>query len=243
MKSSFKFVGLFFVLVCFVSSVFAQKQIDNYYQFSPKEMEGMMATFSKDAGWKNLSATMSSRSFERIKHEKAAWGFKGQAKTSDGKLQDVLFCAFDFYNPKSKKGQGGTMVWRKVGDEVYKAYLIYPEGVEDLDKALELSEEFFADASGKLQKAQSWGRCFRKCVRGSSRTVVDAKGIRFDVPSDCGTGCLASIAVCGGATAVLAVATAAPTGGLSFPVLAITFGVCAGVSCGVCLGVCALGCI
>ena len=243
MKSSFKFVGLFFVLVCFVSNVFAQKQIDNYYQFSPKEMESMMASFGKDAGWKNLSATMSSRSFERIKHEKAAWGFKGQVKTADGKMQDVLFCAFDFYNPKSKKGQGGTMIWRKVGDEVYKAYLIYPEGVEDLDKALELSEEFFADASGKLQKAQSWGRCFRKCVRGSSRTVVDAKGIRFDVPSDCGTGCLASIAVCGGATAVLAVAAAAPTGGLSFPVLAITFGVCAGVSCGVCLGVCALGCI
>ena len=63
MKSSFKFVGLFFVLVCFVSNVFAQKQIDNYYQFSPKEMESMMASFGKDAGWKNLSATMSSRSF------------------------------------------------------------------------------------------------------------------------------------------------------------------------------------
>lgn len=220
----------------------AQTPVNDFYQFSPKEMIEMSQKFAGDAGWSAILKEVNEKKFTKIKHEKAAWGFKGKVKDKSGKEVDVVFCTFDYYNPDSKNGQGCSMIWKKVGNEIYKAYLIFPEGEKDMDKALALSGEWYADANGKIQKAQSWGRCFRRCVGGTQRTVVDAGGVRFEVPANCGLGCLASIAVCGGATAILAVASS-PGAPVTFPTLAIVFGICAGASCGVCIGACALGCI
>jgi hypothetical protein len=217
----------------------AQKDVLDMEQFSPKQMEMMWDQFGKDQGWAAINKDVASKKFQRIKHEKASWGFKGKLKNAKGQMEDVMFCAFDFSNPNSKVGQGCSMIWRKVGDEVYKAYLIFPEGEKDMAKALEGSIEWFADEKGNIQKANSWGKCFRKCVAGNNRVVVDVKGNRFEVPANCGTGCLGSIAVCGGVSAVLAVAS----GGTGFVPLAVFFGICAGASCGVCIGGCALGCL
>lgn len=232
------FAWLLVALVCWLPNRAVAQNPLKMEQFSPKEMEMMWARFEKDAGWSAIVKDVAGKKFQRVKHEKASWGFKGTLMRN-GKEVDVLFCAFDFYNPASKAGQGCSMIWRKVGDEVYKAYLIFPDGEKDFDKALEGSVEWFADEKGGIQKANSWGKCFRKCVKGSNKVVVDIKGNKFSVPDGCSSGCLASIAVCGGATAILA----AVTGGVTFPAAAIMFGVCAGVSCGTCIGICALGCM
>ncbi len=202
-------------------SASAQDVVD-MKQFSPKEMDALWDQFGKDQGWAAINKDVATKKFQRIKHEKASWGFKGSRKNAKGQMEDVIFCAFDFYNPNSKNGQGCSMIWRKVGGETYKAYLIFPDGEKDFDKALEASLEWFADEKGQIQKANSWGRCFRRCNR-----------------SICGPGCLASIAVCGGATAILAVAT----GGLGVPGAAIVFGICAGYGCGFCMAGCAVGCM
>jgi hypothetical protein len=219
-------------------SASAQDVVD-MKQFSPKEMDALWDQFGKDQGWAAINKDVATKKFQRIKHEKASWGFKGSRKNAKGQMEDVLFCAFDFYNPNSKKGQGCSMIWRKVGDVTYKAYLIFPDGEKDFDKALEASLEWFADEKGQIQKASSWGRCFRRCTRSNDRTTVDSNGTRFSVPSGCGAGCLASVAVCGGATAILAVVT----GGVTFPVAALAFGLCAGLSCGACFVACAVGCM
>ena len=75
-----------------------------------------------------------------------------------------------------KEGQGCSMVWRQVGDQIYKAYLVFPVGEKSMDKALLLSEEWFS-SGGKIQKAHSFGRCFRElyrweyCQCGAGRAV------------------------------------------------------------------------
>lgn len=226
-------------LVWLAPALASAQELADMKQFSPKEMDALWDRFSKDQGWAAINKDVASKKFQRVKHEKASWGFKGSVKNAKGQMEDVMFCAFDFYNPNSKNGQGCSMIWRKAGNETYKAYLIFPEGEKNFDKALEASVEWFADEKGQIQKANSWGKCFRTCVVSNAKVMVDVNGTKFNVPASCGSGCLASIAVCGGATAILAAAT----GGVGFLGAAAVFGICAGVSCGSCIAICALGCM
>lgn len=235
----------FFVLIAFwVATLTASAQgIEKMTMFSASEMETMFTTFSNDKGWSNLKKELGSKKFARIKHDKASWGFKGRLKGGDGKVADVIFCVYDYYNTDSKLGQGASIVWKKVGAKIFKSYIQFPAGVSSMKEAVLGAVVRASDPSGEVVPAPNWGDCFIQCTAGDkSQTVVDVNGVKVEVPSNCAAGCLASVIVCGGATAILAAATS-PAAPVSFPTLAIVFGICAGASCAVCLGTCALGCL
>jgi hypothetical protein len=210
-------------------------------QFSETEMKGQWETMNRDKGWKELVKEAERKGFKRI--ERSSWGFKGKLiNTKTGKSEEVLFCAYDFYSPsaiKEKTYQTCSMVWRKVGKDVYKAYIVFPKGESNKEKSFAAAEEWFADEAGKVQKAHSFNKCFKKCIDGGKHKVtVETIFGNVRVTADCKNSCLAAVAVCGGVTAILEVAT----GGLGTPVLIATFGICAGVACGQCFAMCALGC-
>ena len=212
-----------------------------YTVFTEEEMKKQWSSFSNDKGWKELVNETEKKGFKRI--ERSSWGFKGKlTDPKSGKSEDVLFCAFDFYSPSAKDQksfQTCSMIWRKVGKDLYKAYIVFPKGESNREKSFDLAEEWFADANGKVQKAHSFNKCFRKCINGGRHSVsVDTFFGKINVTADCKTSCLSGIAVCGGVTAILELAT----GGLGTPVLIATFGICSGVACGQCFAICALGC-
>ncbi|MCZ2459551.1 MAG: hypothetical protein LC128_07970 [Chitinophagales bacterium] len=195
---------------------------------------------SKDKGWDKLMKEMGRNGFKRV--AESSWGFKGVLKDQKtGKSVDVEFCVFDFYSPKAvsdKNFQTGSMIWRKIGDEVYKAYLIYPKEVSDVEKSLMESVEFYADKNNDIKKANSFGRQFRKCVNGGNHNVlIDTWFGKMKVKADCKTSCITGIVACGGVTAILELVS----GGLGTPLLLATFGLCAGAACASCLTYCALG--
>lgn len=210
-------------------------------QFTEEGMKEQWQSFNRDKGWASLLKEAEQKGFKRI--EKSSWGFKGTLKNVvTGKSEEVMFCAFDFYSPsaiKDKSFQTCSMVWRKVGKEVYKAYIVFPKGESNQQKSFAGAEEWFADASGEVQKAHSFNKCFNKCINGGKHNVtVKTVFGSISVTADCKSQCIGAVAVCGGVTAILEVAS----GGLGTPVLIATFGICAGVACGQCFAMCALGC-
>ena len=210
-------------------------------QFSEESMKLQWLGFTKDKGWGELLSQVEAKGFKRI--ERASWGFKGVLKNNvTGKAVDVMFCAFDFYNPSAigqKSFQTCSMIWRKVGNDVYKAYIVFPKGVQDREKSFALAEEWFADATGTVQKAHSFNKCFNRCINGGRHSVA-VKTIfgSMTATADCKSQCITGVVACGGVTAILELAS----GGLGTPVLIATFGICAGVTCGECFAMCALGC-
>jgi len=197
--------------------------------------------FNKDKGWKELMKQTEEKGFKRI--EKSSWGFKGTLKNaSTGKSEEVMFCAFDFYSPgaiKDKSFQTCSMIWRKVGKNVYKAYIVFPKGESNRDKSFAAADEWFANDEGKVEKAHSFNKCFKKCIDGGKHKVsIETLIGSIKVTADCKSQCIGAVAVCGGVTAILEIAS----GGLGTPVLIATFGICAGVACGQCFAMCALGC-
>jgi hypothetical protein len=212
------------------------KEIIDQDIFSPEEMQSNWKKFMDDKSWKALFDDVEAKTpFKRINHEKAAWGFKGIMVDEKGKKHQVMFCAYDFYNPKEKSGQGCSMIWKKVDDDVYKAYIVFPAGEKNMDKALAESKEWFADRDGKVQRAHSWGKCFRECTQQGKHSVSVGD---IKIKANCANSCLAAVAVCGGVTAALSIAT----GGFGVPVTVAIFAGCAGVACGQCVAICALGC-
>jgi hypothetical protein len=259
MKKLF-FVGLFFFTFTFSTTLTAQlkgensnalNSINNFVQedsavlqsvqFTEESMKEQWNSFNKDKGWTELVRQAEQKGFKRI--EKSSWGFKGTLKNvKTGKSEEVMFCAFDFYSPsqvKEKSFQTCSMVWRKVGKDVYKAYIVFPKGESNQQKSFAGADEWFADASGTVQKAHSFNKCFNGCINGGKHSVF-IKTIfgSVKVSADCKSQCLGAVAVCGGVTAILELAS----GGLGTPVLIATFGICAGVACGQCFAMCALGC-
>ncbi len=231
--------------------------------FTPDEMNEMWKQFSSDKGWQVLQNEVNSKKFFRIANKEAAWGFKGTITDEKGNKSDVLFCTYDFINPKNTK-QGCSMVWSKVGDKSYKAYLVFPEGVTDLDKKFEASQEWYVDKSAKIQKANSWGRNFRRCVkRGQSvpGVEVELSGNRSRISvgettfvTNCPGMCFASALACSGLALGAAVAIVgaagltAGTAGITMPVLVAAGGFgaavlfsCTATGCGTCIFLCALG--
>ncbi|MDJ1500267.1 hypothetical protein [Xanthocytophaga agilis] len=245
---------------------YAQNKIpENITVFTPEEMNMMWKKFSSDKSWQVLQKEVDTKNFYRIANKEAAWGFKGTITDEKGVKSEVLFCVYDFLNPKNEK-QGCSMVWSKVGEKSYKAYLVFPEGVTDLDKKFEASEEWYVDASNKIQKANSWGKCFRKCVQRG----VPVPGVETEIGKDkskikvgdatltvsCPGLCFASALSCstlaaGTAIAIIGAGVAtASTGGITLPVLIAAGGfgaavlfTCTATGCGSCIFLCALGCV
>lgn len=262
-----KLMILFFAVALSIAA-FAQGEKEFTYAprvFEEKEMKQMWENFSNDKAWQVIAKEAESKGFKKITNKEASWGFEGEIKSPTGKTEKVLFCVFDFLNPKNIK-QGCSMVWGKVGDQSYKAYLIFPEGVTDPDKKFELSQEWYVDANNKVQKANSWGRCFRRCMQrgvtatgveteiGNNRSRIVVGGSSYVV--SCPGICLASALGCSGLAAGVAVAVigagivAGGSGGVAIPVLVAAGGIgagllftCVSAGCGTCTFMCALGCI
>lgn len=232
---------LMLMLVCGLAvNAIAQGELVSQKVFSPDEMTKLWEKFGGDEDWKLLTGEVRGRKFKRYEVKEGSWGFSGTVVDEKGKKVPVMFCAYDFYNPNEKEGQGCSMVWRQVGDQIYKAYLVFPVGEKSMDKALLLSEEWFS-SGGKIQKAHSFGRCFRNCIGGNTASVVleGPFGFKTLVKADCKNSCLAGVAICGGVTAILSVAS----GGLGVPATIAVFFGCAGVACAPCFAACALGCM
>lgn len=241
-KNLFLMIGL--LMLSIIQTLQAQeKNILSQTNFSPEEMKKMLAKFSSDPAWSALMKDVAGKKFKQL--EKSSWGFSGEVIDAAGKKQEVLFCAFDFYNPNSKTGQGCSMIWRKVGSETYKAYLIFPEGEKNTEKALANSQEWFANDKGEIQKAHSWGKCFLKCVQTSGQAPgldVDIKKGRVKIGGstfkiNCATQCFTGAIACSGVAAGVAVS------GVGVPFAIGILATCVGVTCGSCVSLCALGCI
>jgi hypothetical protein len=231
--------------------------------FNESEMKSMWDQFRRDKGWETLEKEVARKGYVRITNKEASWGFHGTIVDTRGVTREVMFCAFDFLNSKDTK-QGCSMIWRMVDGEFYKAYVIFPSGERDIDKRFANSEEWFVDRQGAVQKAHSWGKCFRACVqRGNTATGVEVEigkdKSRIKVGDSnftvtCQTQCFASALACAGLASATAITTAgviAASGGtLTIPTLiaaggfgaAVLIG-CAATGCGTCIFLCALGCI
>jgi hypothetical protein len=213
------------------SSVFAQgcnnSKVNNTSVFPISTLESKWTSYIADKGFATLLAAVKNEGFIRIeKNEKTAWGFSAGfiADTSLGTSeQKAEVCSFDFYRKTAKGVQMCTMVWRKVGNEIYKAYIVYPVGEKNIQTALEKSEEYYVDENNKIQEAHSFGKCWAKCVFK-----------RFNA-----TGCASAMASCSGAAAGLTLAGI----GVTTPIALGIFGACAGVFCLAPLAICAAYCL
>lgn len=196
-------------------------------QFSLAELESKWAIYLKDPGFKAVADNLAGLGFKRIaNNDKFAWGYTGSF-TSDTVLgtspQPVEVCVFDYYKKTATGGQMATVVWRKVSETIYKAYILFPEGVKDVATSMERSLEYYADNTNKIQKADSYGKCWSKCVFK-----------RFNA-----TNCAGAITACAGAAA----AAAAAGIGVTTPIALGIFAACAGVFCLYPLAVCLAYCL
>lgn len=221
------------LIMCSVMVFNAKSQNCNFSKvintnvFSIDVLEKKWTGYTQDPGFKVLLDDVKRQGFTRIeKNEKTAWGFDANY-IADSVLgtseQDAEVCSFDFYKKTAGGVQMCSMVWRKVGGTIYKAYIIFPVGEKDFVSAMDKSTEFYADENNKIQKAHSFGKCWSKCVFK-----------RFNA-----TGCASAMAACGAAAAGLTVAGI----GVTTPVALGIFGACAGVFCVAPLAICAAYCL
>lgn len=197
-----------------------------------------------------------------------SWGYTGSLDVN-GKIEEVKLFMFDIVQPKTK--QSGTIVWRQIGKQIYKCYLLFDDKSKTWDDMLAKSQEWYVNSTNKIVKAQSWGKCFRKCVKrgetvpgievelpnGKSRITLGPSGQTMDV--SCSGVCWGFIAVCGFGTGVIYAATVATifaasstgVGVAAVPYIAVAgvtggigfLGICAGAGCSLCYAVCGVGCI
>jgi hypothetical protein len=210
-------IGLILVAVSFYS--FSQRSLVKMCNLNITELNTKFKTLSGDSGFKILLGELKEKGWSKINVEGASYGFTGIASDSLTRAtSSVEFYAYDFYNKTTK--QMGSVIWRNDGKSVYKAYLTFPAGEKDFDKALEGSVEMYVEA-GKIQTASSWGKCFKKCVKNK-----------------CAGFCIVSVTGCLAATIVIDLATGGAAAGLS---IAFWIG-CSGILCGHCFLTCALDC-
>lgn len=220
-------------------------QNEKIINFTSRELRANWEKFTKDRAFAALLQDAKGKGFVQVLNERGMFGYEGTVQDANGKDQPVLFCAYDFYNPKAPKGQGCSMIWKKVGARVYKAYLIFPEGEKDIDKAMSGAMEWFAEDDAKVQRAHSWGTCFLKCVQTNGK----APGLDLDIKNGkvklggssftltCTTACFTGAIVCTGVAAGVAAS------GVGVPFSIVLLATCAGLTCAPCMALCALGCM
>lgn len=222
--------------------------------FMPEELEENWKKFTSDKEFKILIANLDKKGFVRIKDAK--WGFKGTVLENKKKV-DALFCVFDCVNKKNPNIIA-SVIWRKVGKSSYKAYLLFPEEGKTLDEKLDKKEEWYIASNGDIKKANSWGTCFKKCVKrgvivpgleqelggNKSKIKIGDKTITVTCDGVCYTSALACTAIAFGAAIIAVplieappVAIAVVLGGIAASFMCMVGG------CGPCLATCALGCI
>lgn len=212
------------LLICIAFAIKGEAQSDTIYNrkdFTYSEMKANWSNFSNDAAWKVVVAEMKRQGFSLLDNENTMWGMAGYAINPLTRTKEaVVFCAFDFY----KKGYDGlaSMVWIKKGGKTYKCCITFPQNEKNADSAFAKSIEYYVDGNNTLQKAKSFGRCWRRACK-----------------ANCPSFCLSAITTCGGVAIALATAGL----GITTPVAIGIFAGCAGVTCGGCLAVQALSCL
>ena len=223
-----------------------KKMLEEAPSLSESELNELWTSFSNEKDFGALLKNVHEKGFEKIKAKEAAWGYKGEFIGKDNKVTPFLFCVYDFYNPKSKSGQGCTMVYKRLGNSTYKAYIVFPEGEKDVKKAFAGSKEWYVDPEAKVQVAHSWSKCFPACVSSSGKLPgldVDIKNGKVQIGKS--TYSISCLGTCGFAAAIcgsLVTAITIATGGVTVPVAVAVLLGCAG-PCAGCLALCAIGCM
>jgi hypothetical protein len=223
-----------------------KKMLEEAPSLSESELNELWGSFTREKDFGALLKSAEGKGFERIKAKEAAWGFKGEFIDKENKVTPFLFCVYDFYNPKSKAGQGCSMVYKRLGNQSYKAYIVFPEGEKDVKKAFAGAKEWYVDSGAKVEVAHSWSKCFPACVSSSGKLPgldVDIKNGKVQIGKS--TYSISCLGTCGFAAAIcgsLVTAITIATGGVSVPVAVAVLLGCAG-PCAGCLALCAIGCM
>jgi hypothetical protein len=196
----------------------ASQEVSKMCALTPTELKAKFSSLSANADMKMLKDELTNKGWSKLDVDGTSYGVTGTYRDADGKSTPVEFYVFDYYNKTSK--QTGAIIWRNNGKSIYKAYLIFPAGVKDFDKAMEESVEMYVEG-GKIQKASSWGRCFKNCIK-----------------RNCAGFCVAAATGCLAAAIVIDLAFGGTATGLT---LAFWIG-CSGVLCGHCFLSCSLNC-
>jgi hypothetical protein len=168
--------------------------------FSPKQMNALWDRFATDQAWQVVAQEAKQRGLARVRDEKAAWGFEGT--TADG--QEVLICLYDLAGKDAKGSTRATVVWAKVGKEVYKAIIVL-DNAKDFDQAVEKSLELYVDKNQKLQKANSFGRCLRRRLRDQCGATCLASAVGCALsPFGLASSVACFAAICGGCATIAA---------------------------------------
>jgi hypothetical protein len=213
----------------------------NAKQFTKAELKHKWQGLTKGKGWNKLMKEIDMKGLKRL--EESSYGFSGTLKdTKTGKTVDIEYGVFDFYSPSAKKDssfQTGSMVYRKIGSDIYRAYIVFPKGESDVQKNFAAAQEWFVDEKDEVKKANSFGTCFNRCVLGGDRLLsiyaIEFGGYRT-VRANCSSNCFRAIVNCGSMVTILSFVLGAP----GVPILLAGFAICAGAECAACLTYCAL---
>jgi hypothetical protein len=221
------------------------KTLHDAPSLSEKQLAAYWERFTKERDFQALMKDVNQKGFERINAKEAAWGVEGEFIDGKGNSSPFLFCVYDFYHPKSKQGQGCSMIYKRMGNKTYKAYIVFPEGEKDAQKAMANAKEWFVDAKANVQLANSFSKCFPKCVATGGKTPgLDADIVNGKVRIGGKTYTISCLGICGFSTALCTTAITAivlATGGIGVPVAVALLVGCAG-PCATCMALCAIGC-
>ena len=247
-----RLLTLFSALFIVTSIVSAQTPADDKKQekinsFSKEKLKEKWGQFKNDKPFTNLLAEVEKKGFKKLEVDNTSWGYEGEVTDKNGKNRKVLFCIYDFVKTVDGKKQNVAVVWREVDKKAYKAYVVLPPGETNMEKALDGASEWYADEKGEIQKANSWGTCFLKCVKtggtapGLDADIVNGKlkvgGKTYTI--SCPGFCMFSAAC---AATALGVGIALAETGVGLAMAIIAAGAC-GLPCSSCFGMCAIGCL
>lgn len=192
----------FSVAMLIISGIVAQNPGSNTSQgkipaFTKEKLKEKWSQFKNDKAFSQLLSEVEKKGFKKLEKENTQWGFEGEVTDKSGKTKQVLFCVYDYV--KESDGQNAkqncSVVWKKVDNKVYKAYIVFPPGETNMEKALSDAQEWYADDKGvhkvaylnQLQQtdqsftvtgpndkseddfhvpfASNWGKCFLACVQ------------------------------------------------------------------------------
>ncbi|MBX3241891.1 MAG: hypothetical protein KIT80_12960 [Chitinophagaceae bacterium] len=240
-------IGVFMTFAA-VSQRTKENKEEPFASFSNEQLKKKLGEFQRDKEFNLLWTEVHRKGFRRIDSERSQWGFEGELTDRSGKTQKVLFCIYDLESSgrDKKSTQKSSLIWRQVGDSIYKAYIVLPEGVETVEKALETSEEWYADARG-IQKANSWGKCFLKCAQTGGtgpQMDIDIKNGKLKVGGktytiSCPGFCMFSAAC---AATALTVGFVLSETGVGLAAAIVVAGACS-LPCAACFAMCAIGCL
>ncbi len=198
-----------------------EMQLQGHKQFNNETLEGKWSQYSADKDFKTLVDKAKKDGFERIGKDRTAWGFEASDtrwKDAAGKAVPAEVCAFDFMKKTPDGVQMASLVWKHVGDDFYKALVVFPKGETDPEKALNGMVEYTVDANGDIQLAHSFATCWKSCLLASAGFCVAATG------------------ACAGLAAAIGLS------GVGVPVAIGILASCAGAFCLIPMAVCAVRC-